>query len=286
MTRTDTHRPSVIDPSEYTFVALECIKVEDLGDCYLVLENRERRERHMAQTGGTYSRHAHGGNCHICGAHAIYTALFYHEKTNSYIRTGMECAEKLDCFEDFNTFRTACRDALELQAGKRKARAILDNAGLSSAWTHFETKYSDGEDRNVSIARDIVGKLVQYGHLSEKQTEFLSKLCDMIARKPEIDAQRAAEAAAAKDVPDFGDKRVVVEGKVLALRSEDGFYGHVVKMLVQHAEGWKLWGNAPSSLDCKAGDVVRFNAKVSRSDRDPKFGFFARPTKAECLPAA
>ncbi|MCP4994759.1 MAG: hypothetical protein GY934_13410 [Gammaproteobacteria bacterium] len=67
--RRDIHRPSAINVEDYEFVALECIKIEFFGDCELA-----RRER----TGGKWSSHAHGGNCHICGAWMGYSVAFYH----------------------------------------------------------------------------------------------------------------------------------------------------------------------------------------------------------------
>src|ERR1700678_2644037 len=124
--RTDIHRPSVIDPSDYAFVAFECIKIEagDIGACFYQQAQREIIRNHMAHTGGTYSSHSHGGNCRVCGnANAIYTVLFYHEKTNTYVRMGDTCAQKTDMAfsnAEFNRFRTAINDAREAQAGKKK----------------------------------------------------------------------------------------------------------------------------------------------------------------------
>lgn len=63
--RNDTHRPSLINPSDYEFVAFECVKMEDLGAAQFAMAERVRINSHMKQTGGTYSRHQHGGNCHI-----------------------------------------------------------------------------------------------------------------------------------------------------------------------------------------------------------------------------
>ena len=95
--RQDDHRPSAICPDDYTYVACECVKIEGLGDCLFIQQQREIINRHMARTGGHYSTHIHGGNCHICGSvNMIYSILYYHEKTNSYMRCGEDCAYKLD----------------------------------------------------------------------------------------------------------------------------------------------------------------------------------------------
>ena len=89
MNRTDTHRPSAIIPDDYEFVACECTKIEGLGDCLFIQQQREMIKAHMTRTGGTYSRHEHGGNCHICGSvNLIYSILYFHAPSNSYIRLG------------------------------------------------------------------------------------------------------------------------------------------------------------------------------------------------------
>jgi hypothetical protein len=45
-----------------------------------------------------------------------------------------------------------------------------------------------------------------------------------------------------------------------------------------------VWGSAPKSLDdAERESRITFTATVTASDKDAKFGFFKRPTKAECL---
>lgn len=94
MKRNDIHRPSAIYPTEYEFVAVEHDPVS-LGFVQWYWAQRQRIIAHMTQTGGAFSDHEHKGNCHVCGAHCIYTAVFYHCASNTYIRTGFDCAEKM-----------------------------------------------------------------------------------------------------------------------------------------------------------------------------------------------
>lgn len=290
MTRTDIHRPSQIQPEDYEFVAIEVQKIEGYADVKAIIAEREMIQAHMARTGGTYSQHAHGGNCHVCGAHAVYTVLFYHALTNAYIRTGEECADKL-MIGDTRMFRSRLKglrktlaNARKLQAGKQKAQVTLADAGLDGAWELYNTDPQDSDRYEEVTIRDIVGKLVKYGSISERATSFLGSLLDRIANRDKIAAQRAAEYEAAAEVPFADDERATMRGKILTLRNDD--FGHV-KMLVQHADGWKLWGTLPASLDdlllsdqLARGDEVEFTATIKRSDRDPKFGFYRRPSKA------
>jgi hypothetical protein len=74
MPRTDIHRPSAILPSQYDYVGFAYAPREsdtfasraDGSVSYRAIE------AHMANTGGHYSTHDHGGTCYVCGASAIY----------------------------------------------------------------------------------------------------------------------------------------------------------------------------------------------------------------------
>lgn len=282
--RDDIHRPSVLIPADYAFVAFESQKIEGLGDAQFIIAERAAIRAHMDRTGGTYSHHAHGGNCHICGAHAMYTALFHHIPTNTYIRTGLDCADKLDC-GDVERFRRNVQTALEAHAGKRKAQAVLAQHNASAAWDIYTAAETAEDARENAIVRDMVGKLVHYGSLSDKQVAFLLRLLDTIARRPEIEAQRAAERAAAQPVP-VTDKRITIRGRIVSIRVPDYQHGGFgsVRMLVQTAAGWKVWGSLPSALSgIERGAEIEFDAAVKVSPKDDKFGFFSRPTKAHVI---
>jgi hypothetical protein len=89
--------------------------------------------------------------------------------------------------------------------------------------------------------------------------------------------------SAAADVPDFGDARVTIVAKLISTKWVDNQFGGGVKMLVEHADGWRLYGSCPQGIcndEPTRGDEVQFDAVVTRSDKDAKFGFFNRPTKA------
>jgi hypothetical protein len=281
--RTDIHRPSAINPDEYEYVAFEFIPIgkftgDIMADCEFLQQERATIQRHMKETGGTYSRHEHGGNCHVCGAHAIYTVLFYHRITNTYIRTGQDCAEKMDLAVggNYDVFRTSVKNALDHQAGKQKAQAILERDGLSSAWAVYKA-YEYGQPKQEEIVADIVGKLVQYGSVSDKSLNYVRSLVNQIENRAAIEAQRKAETDAAAPVP---TGRITIEGIVLTTKNVDSAYGPVVKMLVQHDSGYKVWGTKPGSFVTKRGDRISFTATVTSKPEDLKFGYFSRPTNA------
>lgn len=323
--RTDIFRPSVIEPSELAFIAFNYLPSEGdvLGNALFLKAERERLNAHMKMTGGRFSSHEHGGSCYCCGAHASYMATFHHAKSNVYIKVGLICAEKLE-MGDAEAFRKEVRSALEAGKGKKKAKAVLEAAGLGAAWAlreadekkrtdfhaecvawreaHPDPKYvsvgAGYEVREVGAPvwkdwpkdeltiLDMVERLVKWGSLSDRAMNFLSVLVDRIARKPEIEAKRAAEAAAAAPVP---EGRMKMVGEVVSIRLPGEYDPYPTKKwLVKHESGFKIWGSIPAAVvnEVERGDVVEFVATLKRSDKDEKFGFASRPTAARIVKAA
>jgi len=97
-------------------------------------------------------------------------------------------------------------------------------------------------------------------------------------RKEKIAAERAARDAARADLPAF-EGRVEITGAVISTKEQESQFGVTWKMLVEHQDGWKVWGTIPSGINPEKGDKVSFTAKIEKSPSDPKFGFFSRPTK-------
>lgn len=190
----------------------------------------------------------------------------------------MDCADKLEWDSgEGEAFRSKAQDAMRRQAGKAKAAAILADKGLDAAWAIYCA--ADAGEREEGIIKDIVGKLVQYGNLSDAQLAFLSKLLAGIATRAERLAARAAASAAAAPVP-CGEDRIKVEGKIVSIKPADDFYP--VRMTIEHASGWRVFGTRPAHLAAfEVGAEVAFMAAVKPSHKDPKFGFFSRPTKAK-----
>lgn len=300
MPRTDIHRPSAIEPADYAFVGCEYVPEDGIAQ-----HDRDLIAAHMARTGGRFSQHEHGGNCHVCGAHCIYTAVFHHAPTNTYIRTGFDCADKLDMgdADRFRAFKAGVKSALELKAGRRKAEAFCSEHGLAAAWAIFCQGDAPEHEYEEHTLAEMVGKLVRYGDLSEKQIAFARTLLDRIADRTRIAAERAAERERAEDCP---TGRVVIEGVVIKAESRDSAFkrgGSVLKITIKTDAGWVVWGTAPEILTTQAmeaeraafdagqdvprtgrsilhGKRVRLTAAVTRSEGDPKFGFFKRPTGA------
>jgi hypothetical protein len=170
--------------------------------------------------------------------------------------------------------------AATLAKRRDAAEATVKAAGLDVAWTIFTAEPVEAERYEERTIRDIVARLARWGNISDKAMAYLKTLVEKLPERDKIDAERAAtraaEDAAADPVPEVTG-RIKVEGEILCVKEKNGRFGPSLKMLVKAPAGYKLWGSVPRGLDAKRGDKVEFMASITRSDKDPKFGFFNRP---------
>jgi hypothetical protein len=122
----------------------------------------------------------------------------------------------------------------------------------------------------------MVMDLTRYGSMSDKQTAFMRSLIHRIDNREAIEEARRREKEAALPCP---SGRLQVTGTVLTTKWSDGVYGRVLKMMVKAEGGYTLWGTVPSALgEVEKGSVITFKATIEPSEKDPKHGFFSRPS--------
>jgi hypothetical protein len=127
------------------------------------------------------------------------------------------------------------------------------------------------EDICEAIHEKLIGDLVRLQKYAQEQQKS--------EREKRDEAHEAGE-----DAP---EGRIVITGIVLAFKLQSSQFGDTLKMLVQDDRGFRVWGSVPKSLDdAERESRIAFTATVTASDRDAKFGFFKRPTKAEILEEA
>jgi hypothetical protein len=181
----------------------------------------------------------------------------------------------------YNLFRRNVQQMREKRAGRGKAINFLTQQNLQGAWAIYNDENRPAKYEENTIT-DMVDKLVRYGSLSQNQVGFMQKLLAKIPARAGLEAARAVQAAAALDIPaNIIDQRVLIRGEIVSIKEVEGNFGLQTKMLIVHADGWKLWGTMPSAARAQRGDKVSFTAKVQKSNNDPKFGFFSRPTGFE-----
>lgn len=319
--RTDKFRPSVIDPSKFVLVSQHYLgpigeDLENSGICEEMAEEQRLLEEHQAaHPGFTVAGHKWPGQCDCCGARYLWGSTFYTAEANTYISIGNICAGKLNLGdpnamksfrEQVNTWKIHNERVAAARkfAAENGITAALD-LYLSNAKADESLSEYDRFPHNTLV--DMMGKLVRWGNISEKQVAFAIKLLQQIADQPRKFAEREAREANRKPIPAF-IKRATVEGVIVSAKYEEGGYTSSFykpschKIVVEHADGWKVWGTAPADVVLAAeqfsaktyvsseetcellkGKRVRFDCRITVSDNDSKFGFFKRPTKAELL---
>jgi len=313
--RTDIHRPSSpdFDPQAYElfgiFTLMAGHKVgrtsKQIADgewpnspfknAVTELESRGWNTDIVGARDSVYSR-----QCGHCGAHIKYGALLTFEKELALIVVGEDCL--LNRFESdltkaqFQALREEQRLNTERTTRATKIAAVLEaNPGLESCF-----------DSDNSFVQDVLGRLTKYGELSERQIAAVIKA---VKRDADWEVKKAVEARAMESAADAPTGKVTITGEILSTKWQESMYGSTRKMIVKTEDGWKLWVTVPSSIedvmDCKLssscwsdhaegkteyrdvhkleGKTVTLTATVTPSDRDPKFAFGKRPTKARLV---
>ena len=92
--------------------------------------------------------------------------------------------------------------------------------------------------------------------------------------------EKAARAALPKAPTPTGDGPFRIVGTVTKIRWQETQYGSTLKATVRSDDGYLVWGTVPSKIEVREGDRVEFRvSSITRSDRDPSFGFFKRPRR-------
>jgi hypothetical protein len=196
----------------------------------------------------------------------------------AYGTTCFECTGKGTVVRDRKVY-TAKQIAAKATAKQRKIDAELARREAAAqakadAWTsclETDTELAEAYKCDHKIVANIKDKHRQWGSISGAQRNLVLKL--------------AADAVANADIPPVEEGRRTVEGTVLSVKESDGPFGSTIKVRVQEASGAVVYCTVPHSIDAAVdnvydlkGKVIRFDARVKRSDTDPSFGFGTRPT--------
>lgn len=211
------------------------------------------------------------GGCDVCGANFRFGDVLVHEPTGEHVVVGHECADKIEGLGDRAEFLVG------LRASRTAALAQLKREEKARARAEFlaaRTGLAEALQGDHRILRDLAERLEKWGTLSEGQVGLALKI-----------AAELASPAPKGEVPSTGE-RVTVRGRVVSTKVVDSNYGSTTKMLVEvetPAGAYRVFGKVPAGLPVDRGAEVEFSAKLERSERDPSFGFFSRPTKAVLL---
>lgn len=288
MPRTDSHRPAEIVPVDYAYVEVFYQGInEDMWDAYK--GEHKFLDEVLGVNGGPWDENPafngpnwkSKGTCDHCGAHFAHGVVYRHEPTGDLIAVGHICAANTMLSGLDKAARVRQRAEKAAAAGRERAKRaaereafLAEHPGLAEALTTDHEIVADINRRFRNTDRTF---------LSDKQIALVFKLAAEAPEREAKEAQWAAEREAAEEVP-VTDERLAITGEVIKVDWQDNEFGGRTVITVKTDRGFLLWGSRPSALcGVERGDRVSFSAKVERSDRDPKFGFFKRPTKASFI---
>lgn len=315
MPRNDIHRPSLLDPADYEFVAAfyqgSSNEMHEgyarSGETAIYIEAVEGNEsgKPGALFHGNYSEKL---TCDHCGAAFAHGCLFKHLPTQELIHVGHICAG--------NTVGLPSRAARVRKTAERLQREANERAArheATRAWrdenqdlVEFLTTLPENSD---GFYRSLLGTLDKYGNLSPRQADALRNSIERDKARVARDAERAAaNALRTEGAPKLEAGRRTMTGLVISTKMKpDTGFGPQYKMLVELEDGNRVWGTVPSSLEETerdtwvpsgtepgnyeisvpaqplAGRKITFAATVEASRDDEHFGFYKRPTGAKLV---
>lgn len=301
MTRTDIHRPTTVEPTDYTFVdAYELSDREGNTDLRHFTKDVDTLLARGLRIADHLDQSYWAGVCGTCGQRGLtYVALMIHKTTGEFMVVGSTCIS--------TTFESARLSLDAKQAAAAQARkeakllkafnaAVAAEPVLAAAVAKLEQLHAiEGFQwrKNEHTLKEIVTACRRYGNgLSERQTPYVASLItwidESIARVAKWAAEREAQQASASDAP---TGRVVVTGKVIKAEWREGVMGNdTMKITVLTDAGYMVWCSLPSDFkytddmytqpkDIK-GKRIQMTVTLTPSEKDPKFAFGKIPKKA------
>lgn len=227
----------------------------------------------------------HGFNrihkCEHCEhtGHVRYIAVINHLPTNTNLSFGHICARRLD-IKDKATFRlkfilsNATRNKIHQEKIAQRSKFETDNQPFVAALKTAS---------QMTITNGFLLDLVYKFHDTLEVPSTRQVECFITSLTREIERQKIRQEEQAQLTPCLEGKITII-GTIVAIKDHSTPYGHTWKMLVLDDRKFKVWGTLPNSFTTEdKGKRISFSAKIQKSEKDPSFGFFKRPTKAKYI---
>jgi hypothetical protein len=281
--RQDAHRPAEMVSADYRYLA-SSYGFETEGENGPVREiewDGTEEWFDMGRPTASTCAHAIVGQCDHCGAHHTYQTILLYIPTGELLSVGNTCAVERFGRQDWARCIADGKRRAELRFEREKKTSAALAAMNEATRAAFDWATTD-ENAN-RIAKDISGKVAQYGPLTERQAAFLCKLhAESLEKKTQVETGEVSPCPAG---------RVEIEGTIVGTKVVDDPYsrwgGSKTMLVIRDDRGFKVYGSLPSGLGCcfneLRGTRLRFAAAIEPSNDDPTFGFYKRPTKVENL---
>lgn len=223
------------------------------------------------------------GRCVHCGNGRVrWITVCQHVPTGERVVFGSDCTDRLG-FANKVAFKLALLKS-RADARAESFKAFTKREKFLAATPELAPVVA-GKDEPVHaknfFLHDVLGKLFKYGDLSPRQ---VSAVVASFNKDLSFAARAAVEAAEVKGAAPSG--KAEVTGEVLTIRSQEGAYGVVTKMLVKLVNNSKVWVTVPSGGGIQRGDTVTVRATWEVSKDDQSFAFGKRPFLVNRVPAA
>lgn len=221
--------------------------------------------------------------CVHCGNGRVrWITVCTHFPTGDEVVFGSDCTDRLG-FANKLAFKLALMKS-RADARAESFKAFAKREKFLAATPELAPVLAGKDDpmhAKNHFLHDVLGKLLKYGDLSPRQ---VSAVVQSFNKDLTFAARKAVEAAEVKGAAPSG--KAEVTGEVLTIRSQEGAYGVVTKMLVKLVNNSKVWVTVPSGGGIQRGDTVTVRATWEVSKDDASFAFGKRPFLVNRVPAA
>ena len=274
--RTDTHRPSALDPANYELASPLDGKV-------------------WYQAGPWIDGGRVGHTCNHCGHSLRYYVRHVYKPTGEVVIFGEDCTKLIGLADsrstlEFNKLRERARkDEREAKlAMEKEQRKEIFAKQYPELVEFFEDHDMDTE--RFYFVNEMHRALIFFGYLTTGQADAMRRT---LVKRQEMAAKQLEDAVNAPEA-DAPSGKHTVAGIVVSSKVEDGLYGPQRKMLVKLDDGNKVWGSMPASIidgirehygytedAFKGGVRVSFSANFTVSNNDSHFSYYKRPTQGK-----
>lgn len=274
--RQDVHAPSVINPGDYDYL-------------------RVGYSRKHPVTGGP------AGTCHHCGKAIVWEVFYTHKPSGKVVTFGYICAGILDLTDNRIDHemvllkRTAenerRKEMAKMEWTDRRDKMVAEYPEVCEFLDNFDDSYSPNKSSFDFFLGNLKRNYERWGSLFPRQIDAIVKT---MKKREEYVQRKLAEVAPTAPLDEKHGERQTLTGVIVSEKWVPGRHEHVKthKMLVKLDNGNKVFGSMPidveravddSERETAVGMRVKFDAKVTRSNKDENFGFFNRPTKAQVV---
>lgn len=313
ITRTDVHRPSALDPADYTEVGWI--------DAHFMCGGQWIDPKYRDKDWADHKSHS---CCDHCGHRLRYSIVFHHAPSDNLVKVGLTCAGTLDLSSRYEKEMKEHAERRKLDrirahrlfGDPRAQRAVywlmdseFDECELQTVRDEYmeanydyaltnddemraykrglkkinDVYYTGINDWGSRFLASVRWRFEKYAELSDKQVKTIEKVrYEAAERRAKREAQRLADA----ELEEVRTGRIEICGTVLSTKWQDNDYGGSLKMLIMDDRRFKVWGTVPMAIEPEVGDKVALTATVKASNDDRSFGFYSRPTKASIVMSA